>query len=274
MSTLSVTTINTANGTTDLTVVSGNTSAGKLVFPSTGGVYLQPNSSANVLVSTATGNVGIGVSNVITISSGGNTTISGNTTINGNVTFGNTTISGNTTINGNVTFGSTSGIIANGSIGTAGQVLTSNGTTDYWAAPTSKGLAIVGSLQKSSFADATTYYFGSQPQATLITTADNVRQYIPVSGNVTAIYLSAFNNAGVQGTGETFSIYFRYNNTTDTTFHGSVALNMASSGSLYYSNTSLNIAVTAGSYFEFKQVSPTWATNPTNIMYGWTVQIT
>ena len=262
MSTLSVTTINTANGTTDLTVASGNASAGELVFPSTGGVYLQPNSSANVLVSTATGNVGIGVSNVITISSGGNTTISGNTTF-----------SANTVHNGNVTFGSTAGIIANGSIGTAGQVLTSNGTTDYWAAPSSKGLAITGSLQKSSFLDATTYYFGSQPQATLISTADLVRQYIPVSGNVTAIYMSVYNNAGVTGTGETVPVYFRLNNTTDYLFNNLI-LSMTSSTASYYSNTGMNIAVVAGDYFEFKQVSPTWATNPTNIQYGWVVQIT
>jgi hypothetical protein len=102
MSTLSVTTINTANGTTDLTVASGNASAGELVFPSTGGVYLQPNSSANVLVSTATGNVGIGVSNVISISSGGNTTISGNTTITGNTTF-----SANATVAGRIGIGNT-----------------------------------------------------------------------------------------------------------------------------------------------------------------------
>lgn len=270
MSTLSVTTINSANGTTDLTLKTGNTLAGQLVFSSAGGLNLGPNSAINILTSTATGNVGFGVSNVITISSGGNTTVSGNVTISG----ANTTISGNTTHSGNVTLGSTAGIIANGTIGTAGQLLTSNGTTGYWSTVSSKGLALIGTLQKSSFLDATTYYFGSQPQATLITTADVNRQYIPVSGNVTAIYLSAYNAAGVAGSAETFTIYFRYNNTTDTTFHSSVALNMASSGALYYSNTSLNIAVTAGSYFEFKQVSPTWATNPTNIMYNWTVYIT
>lgn len=36
MSTLTVTTINTANGTTDLTIQTGNNSAGKLVIPANG----------------------------------------------------------------------------------------------------------------------------------------------------------------------------------------------------------------------------------------------
>ena len=50
MSTLSVTTINTANGTTDLIMTSGNTAGGKVVVSSSGGVFLQGNSGANAIV--------------------------------------------------------------------------------------------------------------------------------------------------------------------------------------------------------------------------------
>ena len=235
MSTLSVTTINSANGSTDLIIASGNTTAGKVVVSSDGsGLGLYANSSSKtVAISTSQVNTSV-----------------------------------------NVAIETTAGIIANGSIGTAGQVLTSNASTVYWSTPlVPKGVAITGTLQKSSFLDATTYYFGSQAQATLVTVADNNRQYIPVSGNVTAIYLSTYNNAGVQGTSESIPIYFRYNNTTDTIFNN-IVLNQASSASLYFTNNSINIPVTAGSYFEFKQVSPTWVTNPTNIMYSWTVYIT
>ena len=235
MSTLSVTTINTANNSTDLTLATANTAAGKFVVSSDGsGLGLYGNSSSKT-VSISTSQV-------------------------------------NTSVN--VAIGSTAGIIANGSIGTTGQVLTSNASSVYWSTPTPiKGVAICGSMREVNFADSITYYFGSQPRANLVTTADVQRQYIPVSGNVTAIYLSTYNAAGVQGSGESVPIYFRYNNTTDTIFNN-IVLNQASGAALYYSNNTINVPVTAGSYFEFKQVSPAWATNPTNIAYSWVVYIT
>lgn len=62
MSTLTVTTINTGSGTTDLTMASGNTSAGKFVVQSGGGLTLASNSSTNAINITSTGNVGIGTS--------------------------------------------------------------------------------------------------------------------------------------------------------------------------------------------------------------------
>lgn len=46
------------------------------------------------------------------------------------------TMGGVQTYNANIVIGSTAGIIANGSIGTAGQVLLSNGSSTYWGAPT------------------------------------------------------------------------------------------------------------------------------------------
>ena len=48
-------------------------------------------------------------------------------------TSGSYTLSGVLTHNANLTIGSTSGIIANGSVGTAGQFLTSNGSSVYWS---------------------------------------------------------------------------------------------------------------------------------------------
>jgi hypothetical protein len=48
-------------------------------------------------------------------------------------TSGSYTITGVHTHNANLTIGSTAGIVANGSVGTAGQFLTSNGTSVYWS---------------------------------------------------------------------------------------------------------------------------------------------
>lgn len=57
MSTLSVTTINSANGTTDFTATSGNTAAAKIVFPSTGGFDIYSNSTYKAMSFTSGGNI-------------------------------------------------------------------------------------------------------------------------------------------------------------------------------------------------------------------------
>lgn len=54
MSTLSVTTINTGNGTTDATLTTGNTTGGKVIVGSGGTVALSPNGSFNTLTINAT----------------------------------------------------------------------------------------------------------------------------------------------------------------------------------------------------------------------------
>jgi hypothetical protein len=54
-------------------------------------------------------------------------------------TSGAYTLSGNLTFNGNLIIGTSAGINANGGYGTAGQVLTSNGTTLYWSTVASGG---------------------------------------------------------------------------------------------------------------------------------------
>ena len=60
MSTLSVTTIRTANGSTNLSVASGNNDAGRLVVQTDGGLLFQSNSTTNAIFVSASGNVGIG----------------------------------------------------------------------------------------------------------------------------------------------------------------------------------------------------------------------
>jgi hypothetical protein len=60
-------------------------------------------------------------------------------------TSGSYTITGVHTYNANIVVGTTAGISANGGYGTAGQVLTSNGTTVYWSAVTGGGSVNVDS---------------------------------------------------------------------------------------------------------------------------------
>lgn len=61
----------------------------------------------------------------------------------GSRVYGTLTIDTTTFHNGNVVLGNSSvtvGVQANGSYGTAGQVLTSNGTATYWAAASGSGI--------------------------------------------------------------------------------------------------------------------------------------
>lgn len=108
-------------------------------------------------------------------------------------------------------------------------------------------------------AGATTYYFG-QPMGYGYGAANQHRVHIPRSGTITKAYINVFNNTG--GSGETSSLYIRVNNTTDYLASSSIV----NGGIDYFSNTGLSIPVVAGDYIEFKWITPTWATNPQNIL--------
>lgn len=78
------------------------------------------------------GNIGLGNS-----SPAHKLSVNGNTYLNGTVNaIGNVSISGITSINANVVMNSTAGISANGSYGSQGQALISNGSSVYWATAT------------------------------------------------------------------------------------------------------------------------------------------
>jgi hypothetical protein len=121
---------------------------------------------------------------------------------------------------------------------------------------------LIGGSENDNPADGTTYYWGSKVGLAMSTAAAARRIYFPRACTITAVDLYAtFTN----GTAETSTISLRLNNTTDTTVSSTVALNATPYHSLV---TGLSIAVAAGDYFEFKWVTPTWATNPTGV-YWW-----
>jgi len=100
MSILSVTTINTPDANTSLTIQTGNTSAGSLVLNVAGGLTLSANATSNVLtINSTVSSLNIGTFQVNT----------------SQITYGNLPIS------------------ANGSLGTAGWVFTTSGANNYWA---------------------------------------------------------------------------------------------------------------------------------------------
>lgn len=111
-------------------------------------------------------------------------------------------------------------------------------------------------------ADATTYYFGAFPHLALSTVVATQKLYVMRAGTV--IGADVF-MVCTTGTSEASTISFRLNNTTDTTISSAVALNATP---FHVQTVALSIAVVAGDYFEIKWVSPTWVTNPTNVL-GW-----
>jgi hypothetical protein len=94
------------------------------------------NSNVNINANLTVNAVSTFNSNLVTFNS--NAIFNANATHNANTTFNANVIIGS---NGDVVFSGNAGIYANGSFGTSGQTLTSNGTSVYWAAGGSGGFA-------------------------------------------------------------------------------------------------------------------------------------
>lgn len=123
------------------------------------------------------------------------------------------------------------------------------------------GYPLLALLSNGNPADGSIYYIGNIPSG-ILTTAGTNRIYIPQGGTITSFYGNT--KSTVLGSSEPSSIYIRINNTTDYLVSGNVLF--TSSTGNYFSNTSLNIAVSAGDYFEVKLVCASWTTNPTSII--------
>jgi hypothetical protein len=141
-----------------------------------------------------------------------------------------------------------------GSQGTQGVqgVAGTNGTTAY---------TLSVQALTSSPTDAQTIYFGNLPKAPT-TTANISKVYIPKTGAIKRAEIYCY--SGTAGTNESWSIYVRLNNTTDTL----IAAVAAATSERVFSNASLNISVTAGNYIEIKSINPTWSTNPLTTIFG------
>lgn len=128
------------------------------------------------------------------------------------------------------------------------------------------GYAINVQALTSSPADGATVYFGMLPKAP-ITTANVSKVYIQKAGTIKIAEIYCY--SGTAGTNESWSLYIRKNNTTDTL----ISTRAVSANERVFSNTGLSIAMSVGDYFEIKGIQPTWATNPLTTIYGGYVYI-
>lgn len=124
-----------------------------------------------------------------------------------------------------------------------------------------KGYTLSVQALTSSPADGQTVYFGQLPKAPT-TTAAISRVYIRKAGTIKMANIFCY--SGTAGTNESWSVYVRLNNTTDTLIEAVAA----ATNERTFDNSSLSISVAAGDYIEIKSVQPTWATNPLTTIWG------
>lgn len=191
-------------------------------------------------------------------------------TINSNTILG----SGNLSVQDTLVSGTNIKTINSGSILGSGDLLLQDKLVSGTNIKTINGASLLGSgdistlgftlsVQALSSAptDGQTIYFGQLPKAP-VTTANISKVYIPKSGTIKLARIYSY--SGTAGTAESWSLYIRLNNLTDTLIQ-TLTLN---TNERTWFNGSLSIAVVAGDYIEIKGIQPTWATNPNTTIYG------
>lgn len=126
-----------------------------------------------------------------------------------------------------------------------------------------------GASTLASPADATTYYTGSVPSSAPLTTVNFQPVSIPKAGTIRAASVNFFNNGGTVGSNENSTVYLRHTTAagvgTDYAISSTVDNSQAQNTSARFTSSSLAISVAAGDSFEVKWITPTWATNPTQV---------
>ena len=110
--------------------------------------------------------------------------------------------------------------------------------------------------------DATTYYFGFPSLVVPDGNATYHKTLVPTACRVVG-FTSVLRTATASN--ETWSIYVRVNNTTDYLLSSTFEASSGSALNMTQYAYNLNIPMSAGDYYEFKMVCPTWVTNPTGL---------
>jgi hypothetical protein len=118
-------------------------------------------------------------------------------------------------------------------------------------------------------ADATTYFFGARYYAAPGTGSDH-GIYIPRAGTLSAVALEVF-TLGTLGSSTTSTISIYYNGGASlTTVSSSVTCNTT----LFVATPGVTLTVAVGDRVELRWVTPTWATNPTQVALHASLYIT
>lgn len=119
-----------------------------------------------------------------------------------------------------------------------------------------------------NFVDATTYYYGGSASVAPATTDNTFRFVYPKSGTIKAVGVS-HRIVTTLGTNESCQLGVGVN-TNYTNFTTSYTLDINTRQTLY---SGLNVSVVAGDYGTIRFIAPTWVTNPTGVLFTFTLYI-
>lgn len=117
-----------------------------------------------------------------------------------------------------------------------------------------------------SWADSTTYYYGSNPAA--VSTDASAKFEVPKAGTITRVHYRV--QWSTAATSETMTAAIRWNDSSDV---GSVSLDFSGTSPMRATNSSVSQAVSAGDFLSLKITTPAWATNPTSAQIIATIYI-
>jgi hypothetical protein len=188
------------------------------------------------------------------------TSIGGTGSVNGLTLSGTVTGAGNLTLSGTLT-GTAETYDATGWDNDASPPQ-KNDVRDKIESMIQQGYTLTAGAIIHSPVDSATVFIGSTYSLVPASTGGQQRVYIPKNGTIKAVYVSGY-TTGAVGTAENWQMFVRLNDTTDT----SISTVGAAAAQRVWTNTSLNIAVSAGDFIEIKSTHPAWATNPVNTRY-------
>jgi hypothetical protein len=125
----------------------------------------------------------------------------------------------------------------------------------------------VSAANQTAIVDGVVYYWGGSFASVPSIAQGNYKIYIPRAGVILAAYLRLYAQTAGSAEGWTLSIL------KNDIFNYDVASISASANERLFSNIALNIPVAAGDYIVIKEVTPTWVTNPANILRMGTLYI-
>ena len=134
---------------------------------------------------------------------------------------------------------------------------------------TAERLLFQGSFDGTSFSDSTTYYFSGLDGLAAQTTQGLAKFGFNQNRTITKVLLTC--SQGSNYSHESVSFYLREDSTTDNTITTTLDLNSVGANTSRVFSYTVNIAVLSASTYEFKVVTPAFATNGSNSR--WIVQL-
>ncbi len=166
------------------------------------------------------------------------------------------------------TFQAGTGITLTNASGVAGNTtISATGSADGGAV-----IPFVTSNGGNSFNDSTTYYIPVDPGNinVSLSVGPYSKIWMPRTGTITGLS-GALTVGGALSSSENSTLIIRKNDTSNTTVTSTL---QSSAVTNTFSVTGLSVPVVAGDYISILWVTAAWATNPTNVIFNFSIALT